>query len=194
MQVHALSDRFEQLHGPYLNPIFFITVLKPLTDDSPHKLQSNENCIDAIKTVKEPDDYKIVPFDLKSPFTSIPLALTLDCTETAINNCTINLSLPTDDLMHLLNLFFLLSEQWQALKTVAWNSYGFTSFRRRKNRFAKHQGALATPKRTLPLRLRYVDDTFTAVHKDEIDDFHEHLHRQNADIHAQFTKENEVKC
>jgi len=34
---------------------------------------------------------------------------------------------------------------------------------------------------------RYVDDTFTAVHKDEIEDFHKHLNRQNADI--QFTKE-----
>ena len=43
--------------------------------------------------------------------------------------------------------------------------------------------ALATYKRTLPLWLRYV----TAVHKDEIDDFHEHLNRQNVDI--QFTKE-----
>jgi len=42
--------------------------------------------------------------------------------------------------------------------------------------------ALATYKRTLPLGLRYVDDTFTAVHKDEIDDFHEHLNGQNADI------------
>jgi len=31
--------------------------------------------------------------------------------------------------------------------------------------------ALTTYKRTLPLWLRYVDDTFTAVHKDEIDDF-----------------------
>ena len=47
--------------------------------------------------------------------------------------------------------------------------------------------ALATYKRTIPLWLRYVDDTFTAVHKDEIDDFHEHLNRQNA--HIQFTKE-----
>ena len=47
--------------------------------------------------------------------------------------------------------------------------------------------ALATYKRALPLWLRYVDDTFTAVHKDEIDDFHEHLNGQNADI--QFTKE-----
>jgi len=47
--------------------------------------------------------------------------------------------------------------------------------------------ALATYKWTLPLWLRHVDDTFTAVHKDEIDDFHEHLNGQNADI--QFTKE-----
>ena len=41
--------------------------------------------------------------------------------------------------------------------------------------------------RTVPLWLHYVDDTFTTVHKDRIDDFHEHLNRQNADI--QFTKE-----
>jgi len=40
-------------------------------------------------------------------------------------------------------------------------------------------------KRTLPLWLRYVDDTLTAVHKHEIDDFHEHFNRQNAGI--QFT-------
>ena len=47
--------------------------------------------------------------------------------------------------------------------------------------------ALASYKRTIPLWLRYIDDTFTALHKDEIDDFHEHLNRQNA--HIQFTKE-----
>ena len=46
---------------------------------------------------------------------------------------------------------------------------------------------LATYTRTVPLWLRYADDTFTAVYKDGIDDFHEHLNRQNADI--QFTKE-----
>ena len=47
--------------------------------------------------------------------------------------------------------------------------------------------ALASYKRTIPLWLRYVDDTYTTLHKDEIDDFHEHLNRQNA--HIQFTKE-----
>ena len=47
--------------------------------------------------------------------------------------------------------------------------------------------ALASDTRTVPLRLRYVDDTFTAIHKDGIDDFHERLNRRNADL--QFTKE-----
>ena len=39
----------------------------------------------------------------------------------------------------------------------------------------------------LPLWLRYVDDTITAVHKNKIDEFHEHLNKQNISI--QFTKE-----
>ena len=46
---------------------------------------------------------------------------------------------------------------------------------------------LATCRLTIPLWLRYVDDTSTAVTKDEIDAFHDHLSEQHADI--QFTKE-----
>jgi len=49
------------------------------------------------------------------------------------------------------------------------------------------ESALATCQQTIPLWLRYVDDTFTAVHKDEIDAFQDHLNEQNA--HIQFTKE-----
>ena len=49
------------------------------------------------------------------------------------------------------------------------------------------ESTLATCRQTIPLWLRYVDDTLTAVHKDEIDDFHDHLNGQNADI--QLTKE-----
>ena len=40
----------------------------------------------------------------------------------------------------------------------------------------------------LPLWLRYINDAFTAVHWDEIDDVHEHLNKQNADL--QFTMDN----
>ncbi|PFX12338.1 hypothetical protein AWC38_SpisGene23725 [Stylophora pistillata] len=47
--------------------------------------------------------------------------------------------------------------------------------------------ALSTCRQTIPLWLRYVDDTFTAVRHDEIDAFHNHLNEQNTDI--QFTRE-----
>ena len=41
---------------------YLTTVLKPLTNESRHKLQSTENFIDAIKTVQIPDDYKSCVF------------------------------------------------------------------------------------------------------------------------------------
>ena len=47
--------------------------------------------------------------------------------------------------------------------------------------------ALATYSKTLPLWLRYVGDTITAVHESRIDEFHEHLNEQNTNIH--FNKE-----
>ena len=59
-------------------------ILNPLTVKSQHKLQSKDN-VDAIKTVQIPDDHKLVTFDVKSLFTSIPLQLAFDCTNTAIN-------------------------------------------------------------------------------------------------------------
>ena len=83
---------------------YLTTILQPLTDKSRRKLQSTENFIDAIKTVQIPDDYKLVSFDVKSLFTSIPLQLALQCTETAIQQSTVKLPLPTEDIMDLLNL------------------------------------------------------------------------------------------
>ena len=171
---------------------YLTTVLKPLTDESRHKLQSTENFIDAIKTVQVPDNYKLVSFDVKSLFTSIPLQLALDCTETAINNSTIELPLPTDDLMDLLNLcltstyFQYNGKHYKQLHGTAMGSPVSVVVAEIVMQNIEEL-ALATYKQTLPLWLRYVDDTFTAVHKDEIDDFHEHLNGQNADI--QFTKE-----
>ena len=78
-------------------------VLKLLTDESKQKLQSTENFMDAIKTIQIPDDHKLVAFDMQSLFTSIPLQLALDCTENALKNSTVELPLPTDDIMDLLN-------------------------------------------------------------------------------------------
>ena len=167
-------------------------ILKPLTDESRHKLQSTENFIDAIKTVQVPDDHKLVSLDVKSLFTSIPLQLALDCTETAINNSTLQLPLLTNDLMDLLNLcltstyFQYNGKHYKQLHGTAMGSPVSVVVAEIVMQNIEEQ-ALASYKRTIPLWLRYVDDTFTTLHKDEIDDFHEHLNRQNA--HIQFTKE-----
>jgi len=79
--------------------------------------------------------------------------------------------------------------QRYTLQTVAWNSHGSPVSVVVAEIVMQHmeERALATCRQTIPLWLRYVDDTFTAVHKDEIDAFHDHLNEQNADI--QFTKE-----
>ena len=89
---------------------YLITILKPLTDESRHRLQSTENFIDTIKTVQVPDDHKLVSFDVKSLFTSVPLQLALDCAD---SNSTLQLPLLTNDLMDLLNLYLIVpSVQW----------------------------------------------------------------------------------
>ena len=171
---------------------YLTTILQPLTDESRHKLQSTENFINAIKTVQIPHDHKLVSFDVKSLFTSIPLQLALDCTETAINNSTFKLPLPTNDIMDLLNLcltstyFQYNGKHYRQLHGTAMGSLVSVVVAEIVMQNIEEQ-ALATYKQTVPLWLRYVDDTFTAVHKDEIDIFHEHLNRQNADI--QFTRE-----
>ena len=41
------------------------------------------------------------------------------------------------------------------------------------------ESALSTCRQTIPLWLRYVDDTFTAIRHDDIDAFHHHLNEQN---------------
>ena len=78
-------------------------MLQPLTDKSRRKLQSTEDFINATKTVQIPDDYKLVSFDVKSLFTSIPLQLELQFTETAILQSTD--PLPTEYFIDLLNRY-----------------------------------------------------------------------------------------
>ena len=130
-------------------------------------------------------------FDVKSLFTSIPLQLALQCTETTIQQSTVTLPVPTEDIMDLLNLcltstyFQYNSKHYKQLRGTAMGS----PFSVVAEIVMQHveERTLATCRQMIPLWLRYVDDTFTAVHKDEIDVFHDHLNKQNADI--QFTKE-----
>ena len=136
-------------------------MLKPLIDESGHKPQSTENFIDAIKTKQIPDEHKLVSFDVKSMFTSIPLQLSTDYIESATN---VELPLPTDDIMDLLN-FCLTSTYFQYngkhYKQLPGGSYVLAEFFVENT---EEQAPVATYTRTIPLWLRYDDDTFTAVH------------------------------
>ena len=158
-------------------------------NDSMSSLSSSLNFIDAIKAVQIPDDYKL---DVKSLFTSIPLQLALQCTETAIQQSTVKLPLPTEDIMDLLNLcltstyFQYNGKHYKQLHGTAMGSPVSVVVAEIVMQHVE-ECAPATCRQTIPLWLRYVDDTFTAVHTDEIDDFHDHLNEQNANI--QFTKE-----
>ena len=169
-------------------------ILKPLTDNSRQKLQSTDNFIDAIATVQIPDDHKLVPVDVKSLFSSIPLQLALDCTKTAINKSHYQPPLPTDDLMDLLHLcltstyFQYNGKHYKQLHRTAMGSpVSVVSVAAETVMQNIEEKALATYSETLPLWLRYVDNTITAVHENKIDEFHEHLNEQNTNI--QFTKE-----
>ena len=135
-------------------------MLKPLIDESGHKPQSTENFIDAIKTKQIPDEHKLVSFDVKSMFTSVPLQLSTDYID---NATTVELPLPTDDIMDLLN-FCLTSTYFQYngkhFKQLPGSSYVLAEIFMQNT----EEQAIATYTRTIPLWLRYDDDTFTAVH------------------------------
>ena len=127
---------------------------------------------------------------MKSLFTGIPLQLALDCTENDIKNSTVELPLPTDDIMDPLNLC-LTSTLFQYHDKHCKQLHGTAMSFPVSIVLAEivmpniEEQALATYTRTIPLWLRYVDDKFTAVHKDGIDDFRKHLNRHNVDIQLQ---------
>ena len=172
---------------------YLTTVLQPLTDQSRHKLQSTENFIDAIKTAQIPDDHRLVSFDVK---------ITVHQYSTTTSS-RLHRGQPLRPLLS--NYHYLQTTPWTYLTSVL-RLLTFSTTANTTNSYTEqlwaHQfpllfaeivmqnieeQALSTYTKTLPLWLRYVDDTFTAVHKDEIDTFHEHLNRQNP--HIQFTKE-----
>ena len=161
---------------------------KLLTLNKLNAIQSTNDFIDTIRTVRIPDDYRLVSFDVKSLFTSIPLQLALDCTDTAITNSTHELPLPKDDVKDLLKLC-LTCTFFQYNGKHYKHGYGLTGSGVVAEIVMQNieQQALATYKETLPHWLRYVDDTFKAVHKDEIDFLHQHLNKHNTYI--QFTRE-----
>ena len=125
-------------------------------------------------------------FNVKSPFTIILLQRALQCTETAI------LPLPTEEIMDLLNLcltstyFQYNGKLYKQLHSTAMGSPVSVVVAEIVMQNVK-ESTLSTCRQTIPLWLRYVDDTFTAVRHNEIDAFHYHLNSQSTD--KQFTRD-----
>ena len=99
--------------------------------------------------------------------------------------------LPIDDLMDLLHLcltftYFQYNGDFKQLHGTAMDSPVSVVVAQMVMQNIEEQ-ALKTYSETLPFWLRYVDDTITALHKNKIDEFHEHLNKKNVSI--QFTTE-----
>ena len=173
---------------------YLTTILQPLTNHSTHRLQSTDDFINAIQTIRIPDNHTLVSFDVKSLFTSIPLQLALDCTRSAITlhaNDT-PLAIPTNDIMDLLTLcltstyFQYNGKHYKQLHGTAMGSPVSVIVAEIVMQNIE-QTALTTYKQQLPFWFRYVDDTITALPTDDIQTLHDHLNKQN--LHIQFTKE-----
>ena len=112
----------------------------------------------------------------RSPCNNSQIAL--DCTENAIKISIVELPLPTDDIMDLLNLcltstyFQYNGKHYKQLHGTAMGSPVSVVVAEIVMQNIEEQ-ALTTYTRTVPLWLGYVDDTFTAVNEDGIDEFHE---------------------
>ena len=141
---------------------YLTTIVQPLTDKSRRELHSTGDFINVTKTVQIPNDYKPVSFNVKSLFTSIPLQLALQCTETAILQSTDPLPLPTEDIMDLLNLC-LTSTYFQYNGKHYKQLYGTAMGSSVSVVVAEivmqniEESALSTFRETIPLWLRYVD-------------------------------------
>ena len=147
---------------------YLTKILQPLTDKSRRKPQSARRKPKSAEdfTGQIPDDYKLMSFDVKSLFTSIPLQLALQCTETAILQSTDPLPLPTEDIMDLLNLC-LMSTYFQYNGKHYKKLHGTSMGSPVSVVVAEivmqniEESALSTCRQTIPLWLRYIDDTFT---------------------------------
>ena len=177
---------------------YLTTILQPLANNLPHKLQSTETFIDVTKTVRILGNYKLVLFNVKSQSTSIPLELAPECTETASKRSTDELLLPTEDIMQLLTLCLRLMSTYFQYNCKHYKQLHGTAMGSPVSVVVAEivmqsieQQALATYGLTLPFWFRYVDDIITTLHDDNIDQFHNHISSQNRDIH--FTKEIEKK-
>ena len=79
-------------------------ILKPLTEQSSHRLINSREFVTKINNVILGEDHELVSFDVKSLFTSIPLELAIESVKEALANYSDELPIPKEGVIDLLTL------------------------------------------------------------------------------------------
>ena len=173
---------------------YLANILKPLTEQSSRCLVNSADFITKIRNEQLSKDHKLVSFDVKSLFTSIPLELAIESIKESLANYSDELPIPEEviDLLILClqSTFFQYDGNfYQQLHGTAMGSPVSVVVAEIVMQRLEEK-ALATYTNPPPFWFRYVDDTLTSLHKDEKNNFLELLNQQNPSIH--FTIEPEL--
>nr|VZI23179.1 unnamed protein product [Spirometra erinaceieuropaei] len=164
--------------------------LHPLTKNSENSIQDSKEFLDKLSGVNITCDEIMVSFDVVSLFTSIPLDLAKSCTEELLQTYTSEV--PPEALLQLPDLcletnFSFSNQCYRQLKGAPMGSpiSGFLA-----EALLQKLESIALPTVNPKLWLRYVDDTFVIVKKDQLNLLHTNINSIFPEI--TFTLETEV--
>ena len=83
---------------------YLVSILKPLTEKSKHRLINSEAFVARIKNAQINEDHELVSFNVKSLFTSIPLHLAIESVKEALASHSSDPPIPKEEVIDLLTL------------------------------------------------------------------------------------------
>ena len=174
---------------------YLATVLSLLVGNTIHSVKNSKELVDKLKGLVVPPGQKLMSYDVKALFTSVPVDQSLNVIECKLRQ---DLTLPdrselnVDQLIQLLEYcltttyFVYGGEFYQQVHGAAMGSPVSPIV---ANLYMEHfeSIALSTAPRPPSLWFRYVDDTYVLTHEDDVDSLTSHIN--NIDGHIQFTTE-----
>ena len=168
-------------------------ILNAVKGKNPHSIKNSQDFVNKIKDLEVPPGRKMVSFDVKALFTSIPVDLALQAIKSKLENddsWKTFTELHLDQVLTLLELcltttYFVFGGQFYKQKFGAPISPGVADLCMEV--FEEETLAQCPPHLAPNVWYRYVDDTFVTLHEYAIEDFTKYLNSRNQ--HIQFTRE-----
>ena len=164
-----------------------------LVGNTIHSVKNNKELVDKLKGLVVAPGQKLVSYDVKALFTSVPVEQALNVIQRKLKQ---DLTLPDRSVLNIDQLIQLL----EYCLTTTYFVYGGEFYQQVHgaamgspvspivaNLYMEHfeSIALSTAPRPPSLWFRYVDDTFVLTHEDDVDSLTSHIN--NIDDHIQFT-------